>query len=539
MKVPQLHIVDPQGHRVVMLDRPSMLIGRQTSADLHFGSSDVSREHAEIVRQGTGFVLRDRGSRFGTFVNGERITEHPLRHGDRVRLGNTEAIELIFSDESSDAVTLLDSSTDVNGLRHMAAVLNGLRAVGSGRVLEEVLALVLDSALEVSKAERGFIMLANAAGDLEFKTARARDRTPLPGTTFSTSEKIPREVFSTGRSTIVPDLRALDGKHDTTISRGIRHVLCVPLRVVPMSNLLTEHERVIGVLYMDGAAPITTPSEARQASLEAFGTQAALAIESARLWADSAEKTRIERDLRFAADIQRALLAEPSFANESVDLAAQSIPCRTVGGDFYDYLDLGGGRFGVGLGDVAGKGPAAALLAAAVQANFAAQATVGSDPAQTMERINIALLRRAIDARFATMFYGVLGADAVLSYCNAGHEPPLVIRRAGLDLLETGGPVLGLLPNATYDNGTIQLEPGDVMVICSDGVTETRNRSEDEFGRERLIAAARPYHGSRPETVLEHLLVALRTFADGEAPVDDITLLVLRFRGPRSGGVRG
>jgi serine phosphatase RsbU (regulator of sigma subunit)/pSer/pThr/pTyr-binding forkhead associated (FHA) protein len=533
MKIAQLHIVDPQGHRIVLLDRPSMLIGRQASADVHFGSSDVSREHAEIVQQGTSFVLRDRGSRFGTFVNGVRVTEHPLRHGDRVRLGNTEAIELIFSDEGSDTVGLLDSSTDVNGLRHMAAVLNGLRALGSGRVLDEVLALVLDCALEVSKAERGFIMLANVAGDLEFKTARARDRTPLPGTTFSTSEKIPKEVFSTGRSKIVPDLRSLDGKHESTVNRGIRHVVCVPLRVVPMSNvqLPIGDERVIGVLYMDGAAPMTTPSEARQASLEAFGTQAALAIESARLYADSAEKARIERDLQFAADIQRALLAEPSFANDTLDLAAQSIPCRTVGGDFYDYLDLGEGEFGVGLGDVAGKGPAAALLAAAVQANFAAQATVSSDPAQTLERINSALLRRAIDARFATMFYGVLRADGLLRYCNAGHEPPLVVRHGGLELLETGGPVLGLLPNATYDIGCVELEPGDLIVVCSDGLTEMRNRSGDEFGRERLMAAARPLHGGRPESVLEHLLVTLRTFADGEAPFDDITILVLRYRG--------
>jgi serine phosphatase RsbU (regulator of sigma subunit) len=533
MKEARLHVIDPQGRRVVALDRPSFMIGRLSTADLHFTSSDVSREHAEIVQQEASFMLRDRGSRYGTFVNGEQVTERVLQHGDRIRLGRTYSIELIYSEEGTDTVGLLDSSRDVNGLRHMTAVLNGLRALGSGQVLEEVLALVIDSALQVTKAERGFIMLANARGELEFKIGRSRERTTLPGRTFSISEKIPKDVFATGRSTIIPDLRTLEGNHHDTLNRGIRQVLCVPLRVVPMSNapMPAQREHVIGVLYLDGAAPNASMSEARQSSLEAFGTQAALAIESARLYADSAEKARIERDLRFAADIQRALLAEPRFRSPVLDLAAESIPCRTVGGDFYDYLDLLDGRFGFGLGDVSGKGAAAALLAAAVQANFAAQALVTSDPAQTMDRINRALLRRAIDARFATMFYGVLGRDGRLSYCTAGHEPPLVVRRRDPDLLEEGGPVLGLLPGVTYDTGVTQLEPGDLVVVCSDGVTEARNRSGDEFGRDRLVAAVRARHDSQPDAVLDDLLLAVKTFADGEPPFDDLTALVLRYRG--------
>jgi serine phosphatase RsbU (regulator of sigma subunit)/pSer/pThr/pTyr-binding forkhead associated (FHA) protein len=528
MKEARLHVSDPQGHRVVILNRPTLLIGRQSTADLHFGSPDVSREHAEIVQQETSFMLRDRGSRYGTYVNGEQISERVLQHGDRIRLGRTDTIELVFSDDGDEkTVNLLDSSTDYNGLRHMAAILNGLRALGSGRVLDEVLALVVDSALQVTKAERGFVMLANAVGELEFKVARATDRRTLPAGTFRTSEKIPKEVFSSGKSVIINDLRALERNHRETLNQGIRQVLCVPLRVaVPF-----EKERIIGVLYLDGAAPSGGLSEARTSSLEAFGTQAALAIESARLYADSAEKQRIERDLRFAADIQRALLAEPTFRNDAVDVAAQSIPCRTVGGDFYDYLELPNDEFGFGLGDVAGKGAAAALLAAAVQANFSAQARVSSDPAQTMERINSALLRRAIDARFATMFYGVIDRAGRLNYCTAGHEPPLVISRGQPRLLDAGGPVLGLLPEATYDVGVTELEPGDLVVMCSDGVTEARNRSGEEFGRERLLDAVRTRHGCKPENVLEELLVALRTFADGEPPFDDLTVLVLRYRG--------
>src|SRR5262245_14879863 len=264
-------------------------------------------------------------------------------------------------------------------------------------------------------------MLATPAGDLDLKISRGRNRTTRSGQAIAaTSEKIPRDVFKTGQSQIVADLLEgnLADRHGGTIAVGIRHVLCVPLCVTPMAapGRSAVGQRVIGVLYLDGRERGTLLSPGTIGSLEAFATQAALAIESARLYADSAEKARIERDLRIAAEIQRALLPQPVHEGRVVDVAAASLPCRTVGGDFYDYVDIGDDAIGFGLGDVAGKGPPAALLAAAVQTNFAAQAPVSRDPADTMARINRALLRRAIDSRFATMFYGSVTDAGLLSY---------------------------------------------------------------------------------------------------------------------------
>jgi serine phosphatase RsbU (regulator of sigma subunit) len=533
----RLQVTDSGGRRVIPVDKPIFLIGRRTAADLQLVNADVSREHAEISHDGLRYLLRDRGSRYGTFVNGEQITERTLEHGDRIRLGRTDAIELVFIADSA-------SSTNVSGLREigsdadlrqMAAILNGLRALGSGRVLEEVLTLVLDSAIDVTKAERGFVMLARADGELEFKTARGRGRITLSGTSFTTSAKIPREVFQTGESRIVGDLMEgnLAGMHDGTIAIGIRHVLCVPLSVSPMVASADQGitARVIGVLYLDGRERTTILSQQTRSSLEAFATQAALAIESARLYAEAAEKARIERDLLVAAQIQQALLPAGSFETSFVDLAASSVPCRTVGGDFFDYIDLGERGFGFGLGDVAGKGAPAALLAAAVQSNFIAQAPVSGDPADTLTRVNNALLRRAIEARFATMFHGVVDQDGCLSYCNGGQEPPLVLGRNAMAWLETGGPVLGLLPGATYEFDKVTLEAGDLVVICSDGVTEARNAAGEEFGRERLIEAMAGCHGSKPDAVLERLFQAVRVFSQGTPQGDDITGLVLRYRG--------
>lgn len=530
---PRLSVSDLQGHRSVIVDKPVFTIGRRVNADLQVAGRDVSRDHAKIVQQDGKYTLADCGSRFGTFLNGEPLSsEHVLAHGDKVRLGQTDAVELVFLVDGETVTRFRGSGSSLPDLPQMTAILNGLRAVGSGRVLDEVLTMVLDSALDVTSAERGFVMLANPARELEFKIGRDKSRNTLTGTQFATSDKIPREVFQTGASRIVADL--LDGEladaHGGTIAIGIRHVLCVPLQVGAYGQ--SDASRTIGVLYLDGRERGALLSPATRASLEAFATQAALAIDSARLYAEAAEKAKLERDLRVAAEIQRGLLPDPQFSGANFDIAAASIPCRTVGGDFFDYLQLGGGDFGLALGDVAGKGPPAALLAAAVQTNFAAHAPISAEPADLMTRINRALLRRAIEARFATMCYGALSPQGLFRYSNAGQEPPIVVRASGaLESLEVGGPVLGLIDIARYDFGETQLYAGDLVVIFSDGVTEARNNAGDEYGRERLDPVLVGAHGRDAQPVLEDILTSVNAFAADAPQADDITVLVLRYRG--------
>src|SRR5262245_17953823 len=221
----RLEVTDALGRRIVPIVKDAFAIGRRATNDLRQDGSEVSRDHAEIVSTGAGFLVRDKQSRYGTFVNDEPVTERGLAHGDRIRLGRSGGAELVFLLADTAPAQDKATTTAIGDLRQIAALLDGLRALGSGRVLDDVLALVLDSAIEVTGAERGFIMLAKD-DELEFKLARGRRQQTLPGTTFATSRKIPEEVFSTGDPKIVADL--LDGNlanmHEGTVALGIRNV---------------------------------------------------------------------------------------------------------------------------------------------------------------------------------------------------------------------------------------------------------------------------------------------------------------------------
>jgi sigma-B regulation protein RsbU (phosphoserine phosphatase) len=532
---PRLVVTDALGRRIVPIDKPLFTIGRRTETDLRLPGADISRVHAEITQEHGICTIRDKQSRFGTFINDERLAEKVLAHGDAIRFGQSGDTEIVFYvDEEAPSVerSAISAATE---LRQMAALLEGLRALGSGRVLDEVLALVLDSAIDVTGAERGFIMLAKGEKDLEFKLARSRGKVTLSGRTFETSRKIPETVFATGKQTIVEDL--LDGDlaqlHTGTVALGIRHVLCTPLRLVRYVEKVEQKvaEEIIGVLYLDSRERGALRSASAQAALDTLSAEAALAIENARLYREALDKAKFEQELRVAAAIQQSLLPVANRDGAFFSTAAASIACRAVGGDFYDYVDLPSGQFGFILGDVAGKGSPAALLAAAVLGMFSAEATYQSAAAGLITRLNHGLFRRSIESRFLTTFYGMLGPDGRLTFCNAGHNAPLLVSPSGIRRLETGGVVLGLFENATFDEETVTLAPGDFLVIFSDGVTEAMNADGEEFMDDRLIACVEAHRQETPQQLLDALLADVKTFCRDATQSDDVTAVLVKYNG--------
>jgi serine phosphatase RsbU (regulator of sigma subunit)/pSer/pThr/pTyr-binding forkhead associated (FHA) protein len=535
---PRLEVIEPTGRRVVQVDKPIFTIGRRTNSDLCILGREVSREHAEIVQDENRYVIRDRSSN-GTYVNESAVgAGQTLNHGDSIRLGKSGDARLRFlvGEDSPGNPDTVSAVSAVHDLRQMAALFEGLRAMGSAHALDEVLAVVLDLTIEFTGAERGFVMLADPQGRLEYTLGRARGRVTLPGRTFETSRRIPEEVFTTGEARSVSDL--LDGDmssiHTGTIALGIRHVLCLPLRLARYAQKSSDSaggQKRIGVLYLDSRQKGTLLSDTTRSGLETLATEAAIAIENARLYREEIEKLRLEQELNIAAQIQQALLPEPRYSGNGVEVAAVSVPCRAIGGDFLDYVELTARAFGFALGDVAGKGPSAALLTAAIQGVFSSRAPEGASPANTIASVNQAVIRRAVQARFVTMTYGVVDAQGRLTYCNGGHNPPLLIKRHETRRLEQGGTVLGLFPQATYDEETVQLEPGDVIVAFSDGVSESMNLAGDQYEESRIEACVRRNYDQSPSEILEALLADVRTFSEGTPQHDDLTALILKYSG--------
>jgi len=534
---PCLVVADSLGRRIVNIDKPLFTIGRRTETDLRLPGADISRLHAEIAldRDSGACVIRDRESRFGTFVNGERIAERTLAPGDQIRFGQSDDTAIVFVVDDEAPSVERSAVLAAAELRQMAALLEGLRALGSGRVLDEVLALVLDLAIEVTGAERGFIMLANRERALEFRLARGRGRVTLSGRTFETSRKIPEAVYAAGQQRIVEDL--LDGDvaqlHAGTIALGIRHVLCTPLRLVRYVERAEQKgaDEVIGVLYLDSRERGTLRSTPAQQALETLSAEAAIAIENARLYREALDKAKFEQELKVAAAIQQSLLPTPVRQGPFFATAAASIACRAVGGDFFDYVDLPSGGFGFIVGDVAGKGSPAALLAAAVLGMFSAEAMHQPGPASVITRLNHGLFRRAIESRFLTTFYGIVGRDGDFTYCNAGHNAPILVSASGIRRLDTGGMVLGVFENAQFDEETMALQPGDIVVAFSDGVTEALNPAGDEFTDDRLLASVRAHQSKSPEALVEGLLADVRAFCGDATQSDDLTIVLVRYDG--------
>jgi len=532
---PCLIVNDAKGRRVVPIDKPVITIGRRTEADVHLSEHDVSRQHAEILTENGASRLCDKKSKLGTFVNGERITEAVLRPGDVIRLGQSEDTHIHFQlgdEEDSHERSAVAAASE---LRHMAGLLEGLRAIGSRRVLEDVLTLVVDSAIDATGTDRGFIMLANDEGELEFKLARMRGRQTITGDIFKTSRKIPGDVFATGRTKIVEDIQEDPDAQlrGTTVQLDIRYVLCAPLRLVRILESADQKadDRIIGVLYLDSKERGTLRSTPARSALEMLSSEAASAIENARMYREALERERLDQEMKLAAIIQQSLLPPAGRSGTFFTSAAASIPCRFIGGDFFDYVDLPAGQFGFILGDVAGKGPPAGMLAAAALGMFGAEATYQTSAASLLNRLNRGLFRRAIEARFLTTFYGMLRSDGALMYSNGGHNAPILVARDGIRRLEAGGIVLGLFEHASYDEETLRLVPGDFIVVFSDGVSEALNEAGEEFTEERLLASIAAHRDRPPQELLNGVITDVRAFCGRATQSDDMTVVVVQYDG--------
>ena len=259
-------------------------------------------------------------------------------------------------------------------------------------------------------------------------------------------------------------------------------------------------------------------------------------IENARLTERTLEQEKLRRDLALAAEVQKRLLPPAPPSSTFGSLAAFTVPARTVGGDYYDFLDLGDARLGIAVADVSGKGIAAALVMSVVQASLRVIATEGGLRVSDLAAKMNAFLHQSTGAnKYATFFYAQVDEPRrQLRYVNAGHNPPYLVRQAagavGITELKEGGTVIGLFPSMTYDEARIDLQPGDLVVAFTDGVTEAVNPAGEEFGEERLKRLLTESVGETAPEVSARLFAGVREWIGSAEQHDDITVVVLSMK---------
>jgi sigma-B regulation protein RsbU (phosphoserine phosphatase) len=315
----------------------------------------------------------------------------------------------------------------------------------------------------------------------------------------------------------------------------MRGILAIPLQKHPTVEMSGDTvyrtaPDLLGVLYLDSRARATAITGLDRQVLESLAVEGATVIENARLFRLTRDQERIRHELSLARKIQQRLLPRRLPRGNYFELHALTMPSETVGGDYYDVIQLPGERFGFVVADVAGKSLPAAMLAATLQGAFVAVATGDPDLAELFGRVNDFLCERTAVEMYATVFYGVLDPSGKFQFVNAGHAVPLVVRARGVvDRLDASNFPLGLFAGTKYEVGSADLEAGDLVLIFSDGVTEARGGDNELFGESRLVTFLEACAGETAQKVSAKVVAAIQEFAGAAPQADDVTLAVLRF----------
>ncbi|MBK8977895.1 MAG: SpoIIE family protein phosphatase [Planctomycetes bacterium] len=430
--------------------------------------------------------------------------------GGRGPVDPSESPSLLTGDPESDAESL-------------EILLDTIAEVNSNIDLDRVLKDIVDKSVAVTRAERGLLLLGDAADDLQVRVARDKEGVDL-GADVAYSKNTVSRCLAAGhaeRAVVQSDREALE-LGQSVFNLRLRAVMCAPLRV---------RNRTIGVIYVDSTAVRREFSGRDLALFGALSAQLAIALENARLHADSLEKARLEKDFEIAKQIQKHLLADVPRNFPGLDLAVRFYARDEASGDTYDFAPIGGDRLVALIGDVTGHGVGAALLTHAAQAATRSYLELLDDLSEVMTRLNNRLCASVETGNFmSVLMVQVDPRRGTAHYVNAGHPPLLLVRDGEVRELEKTGMVLGVVDQQVYNAaGPVELQPGDLLFMRTDGVDETRNPERELFGAERLRACLRESAGIGAEAVLDRVEAAVNRFARGVQQDDDLTMVAIRI----------
>jgi len=536
-------IQGPDGQtKTVPLSGSRLAVGRSSGVELSFPEdAGLSRQHFALEPAGDDWTVQDLGSKNGTFVNAIPLKARlVLRPGDRITAGH---LSIVFAPESNapppDVVVFEggegespSTSTLVTSLENanrtivvepgggakpsaaMQALIHAGQELAENRPLTDLFPLILDLSIQAVNAQRGVLLLLEGE-ELVTKAYK--------GDTFRISTAVRDRVLHEKSSVLVRDAQlddAFKGRM-SIVEQKVHTMMAVPLET---------KDRIIGLIYVDSPFILREFTRNDLSLLTVMANVAAIRIEHARLAEVEAAERIMQRELSQAAEIQGGMLPARAPEIAGLDLAGFNVPCRTVGGDYFDFFPYAGPSVGLALGDVSGKGMPASLMMMALHARVHVLAENPGNLGDFMARLNKATCANCPSNRFITFFFSVLdAASGDLRFANAGHNPPVLLRASGeAKMLEGGGPVLGVISVAPYSEQSARLAPGDLLVLYSDGVTEANNPDFDEFGEERFVRVLSENRTRPARQIVEAVTAALKEFTAGAPQADDITLVVAK-----------
>ncbi len=542
------------------IERLRTTIGRSTRSDICIPDPFASRVHVEVRNENGQFWLQDLASANGTRYNGVNVTlPVPLISGGEIQIGETvivfqdskkiasKNVTLItdgvqtlnpamtialpkLKNSTSDLFDRIDKQPTGQKTANRSDFLGIISKVGvallGSKTLDETLNQIADLVFDAVPADRCVIMLHDDTQidkeAMNIAVACLRGRKEEVGE-IRVSHTILKEVISGGNSVLTSD-----AQHDPRFASqtmalvGIRSVLAVPLSV--------NESDVFGLIYADSPTYETTFTEEHLQILTTVASVASIRVENASLMEERFIRERMQHELKLATEIQQSLQPSAPPVIEGYEFQGISFSCYEIGGDYYDFIKRSDGKLLIALGDVSGKGTAAALLMSSLHASVHAQVAAKSTLQEIISAVNNYLAENTPSNRFVTLFMAELNPmTGILQFINAGHNPPLIARSAGfIESLDAGGFPLGIIPNCDYELGETTLSFGDVLVVYSDGVSEANNPKGEEFGMDRLNEVIKKHCNSSASRIRDRVEQALESFSDTEPANDDITLVIAK-----------
>ncbi len=551
--MPTLHLLLDGQDLPHTVQTDETVLGRHPECQLQINSNMVSRKHARVVKEGGRYLLEDLGSGNGTFLNGKKL-EGPaeIKHDDRIKLGpillRFEAAELggrptpgqvaamPFDegiDDEDDTATITGQSIPSTGFGRLEvqpqaklkAVLEISRSLAGTTDLEALLPKILDTLFKVfPHADRGCILFKTEDGRMIPKATKHRRASE--DETVKVSRTILRKVMTEKTGVLSADA-ANDARFEASESISnltIRSMMCVPL--------LSLDGEPVGVISIDTQNPFNQFKEDDLDLLVAVAGQAAMSYESAKLLVTALEKQKQDREMGIAMDVQRALLPTDMPKPESWEFFASYDSAQAVGGDYFDCMFLPDGKkVCFAFGDVAGKGVPASLVMSKLSTVVTITTQFVNDVQKAACRINDQMCTKAVEGRFVTFIIGFIDPDTGdMEAVNCGHMP-LMIRKVDGTIEEIGeaevGLPLGVMEGYPYDVLKRRLEPGETVVLYTDGVSEAMNPNSDLYGMDRLRELVHSSVAGKAEDLGKTILADVRKFASGRAQNDDITIMVI------------